>query len=111
VYESFQDLLLKQPGVYRVNCTRRTNDISTNKNNYQDLIQWIDEKITSFFATFQTSGVFNDFPKPCRLGRHRQTRTNEKAPTSSYAQTLRKRFRTSSESGSIAPVQKPNRPA
>jgi hypothetical protein len=70
------------------------------------------KKITSFFSNVQTSGIFNGFPKPCRLGRHRQTRTNAKPPMSSYyVQTLRKRFGTSSKSGSIAPAQKPKRPA
>jgi hypothetical protein len=85
VHKSFPDLLLKQPGVHRVDCTRRTNDIgkwniSTNKTNYQDLVPWIDDKITSFFSNVQTSGTFSDFPQPCRLGRHRQTRNNAKPP-------------------------------
>jgi hypothetical protein len=114
-YESFQDILLKQPGVYRVDCTRRTNDIgkwniSTDKTHYQDLIKWIDAEMARFFSEVPTSGLFTDFPEPCRLGRHRQI-LHKNPAMSSYAKTLRKRYGTASETGSLAPAQQPKRPA
>jgi hypothetical protein len=86
-YESFQDSLLKQPGVFRVDCARRTN---TNKTHYQDLIKWINAKMIRFFHGVPTTGLFIDFPEPCRLGRHRQT-LQKKPGMSSYAKTLCKR--------------------
>jgi hypothetical protein len=91
-YESFQDILLKQPVVNRVDCTRRTNDIgkwniSTDKVHYQDLIKWIDAKMACFRSKVSTSGLFTDFPEPCRLGRHRQI-LHQKPAMPSYAKTL-----------------------
>jgi hypothetical protein len=114
-YESFQDSLLKQSGVYRVDCTCQTNDIgkwniSTNKTHYQDLIKWIDDELIRFFHDTPTIGLFLNLPEPCCLGRHRQT-LHRKPAMSSYAKNLRQRYGTKSESGSSAPAQQPKRPA
>jgi hypothetical protein len=43
-----------------------------------------------FFHGVPTTGLFIDFPEPCRLGRHRQT-LQKKPGMSSYAKTLCKR--------------------
>jgi hypothetical protein len=114
-YKLFQNSPLKQHGVFRVDCTRRTSDIgkwniSTNKTHYQDLIKWIDAKLIPFFHDNSTTGLFLDFPEPCRLGRHHQT-LHKKPAISSYAKTLRQRYGTKSESGSSTPAQQPKRPA
>jgi hypothetical protein len=115
-YESFQDSLLKQSGVYRVDCTRQTNNIGkwnifTNKTHYQDLIKWIgDAELICFFHDLSTTGLFLDFSEPCRLGHHRQS-LHKKPTMSSYAKNLRQRYGRKSESGSSAPAQQPKRPA
>ena len=74
--QAFKDKLQDQPGVYRVDPTRRLLDlgkwnISTDSQHYQALQAWIDTEMPKYYANAKPSGKFTDFPVPTRLGKHR----------------------------------------
>jgi hypothetical protein len=88
---NFETLLKSQPGVYRVDTTKRTPDlgkwnIATDKENYVALTKWIDEHIEAYFdrVPVDASEIFEDFPKPRRLSRSAPKSTNQSS--SVYAQ-------------------------
>jgi hypothetical protein len=112
---SFEDLLKSKEGVYRVDSTKRTPDlgkwnISTDKEHYSALTNWIDSNITDFFELVKPDNTepMDEFPEPKRLSKAPSNR-NKSNVSSTYAKKIQAAFSTASTTGSAPSI--PRRPA
>jgi hypothetical protein len=110
--DSFREMLQDQPGVYRVDPTRRILDlgkwnISTDSEHYQALKDWIDKEMPLFYATVTTAGRFADFPEPTRLGKNNTRSSKSKSSPSAYSTQICQQFGATD----IAPTVQPARQA
>ena len=107
--ESFREMLQDQPGVYRVDPTRRLLDlgkwnISTDSQHYQDLKDWIDKEMPKFYKDTDTAGRFADFPVPTRLG-HTARTSKPTTSTSVYSAQICQQFGDTDMAPTVQPAR------
>ena len=112
---TFEALLRSKEGIYRVDSTKRTPDlgkwnISTDKEHYTDLTQWIDSHIVDFFKLVppDITEPMDDFPEPKRLSRTPINKSTASV-TSTYAKKLQAVFSATNPTASATTA--PRRPA